>query len=184
MSVGRHSLADGTDAVFKVGPWGAETVQEIRALRCYDGQGSCRLLAADETVGALLLERIRHGTMLREIAAEDDDEATRIGARLMRRLWRPASEIEDRTGLRPLAEWFRAFERHRASYGGPGPFSERVLAHAEGVLRELLSSVTDEVLLHADCHHDNILSGEREPWLAIDPKGMIGDAGTRSGRFC
>ena len=175
--------ADGTDAVFKIGPWGAETVQEIRALDIYAGQGSCRLLAADEALGAVLLERIRPGRMLREIAAEDDDEATVIAARLMRRLWRPAGEIVDRTGLRALSEWFRAFERHRAFYGGPGPFPEHILSHAEGVTDELLASVQAEVLLHADFHHDNVLSAEREPWLTIDPKGMIGDAGYEVGPF-
>lgn len=179
----RARLADGTDAVFKIGPWGAETIQEIRALGVYGGQGSCRLLAADETLGALLLERIRPGRMLREIAAEDDDRATEIGAQLMRRLWRPADEIEDRSGLRPLSEWFRAFERHRAFYSGPGPFPERVLAHAESVTRDLLASVSADVLLHADFHHDNILSAEREPWLAIDPKGTLGDAGYEVGPF-
>jgi streptomycin 6-kinase len=31
-------------------------------------------------------------------------------------------------------------------------------------------------LLHADLHHHNILAAERHPWLAIDPKGVIGDA--------
>jgi streptomycin 6-kinase len=39
------------------------------------------------------------------------------------------------------------------------------------------------VLLHADFHHDNILSAQREPWLTIDPKGMIGDAGYEVGPF-
>ncbi len=29
--------------------------------------------------------------------------------------------------------------------------------------------------MHGDLHHGNILSATREPWLAIDPKGVIGD---------
>src|SRR3712207_7697305 len=33
-----------------------------------------------------------------------------------------------------------------------------------------------------DFHHDNVLAARREPWLAIDPKGVVGepayDAGT------
>jgi streptomycin 6-kinase len=31
------------------------------------------------------------------------------------------------------------------------------------------------VLLHGDLHHHNILSAERQPWLALDPKGVIGE---------
>jgi streptomycin 6-kinase len=31
------------------------------------------------------------------------------------------------------------------------------------------------VLLHQDLHGDNVLSAEREPWLAIDPKPLVGE---------
>ena len=31
------------------------------------------------------------------------------------------------------------------------------------------------MLLHGDLHHWNILRAEREPWLAIDPKGLAGE---------
>ncbi len=30
-------------------------------------------------------------------------------------------------------------------------------------------------LLHADLHYANVLAGDREPWLAIDPKPLSGD---------
>jgi len=33
----------------------------------------------------------------------------------------------------------------------------------------------EPVLLHGDLHHDNILAAERQPWLAIDPKGLVGE---------
>ncbi len=35
--------------------------------------------------------------------------------------------------------------------------------------------MAEPVLLHGDLHHDNILAAEREPWLAIDPKGIVGE---------
>jgi len=38
-----------------------------------------------------------------------------------------------------------------------------------------LASQGEPVLLHGDLHHYNILSSQREPWLAIDPKGVIGE---------
>jgi streptomycin 6-kinase len=31
-------------------------------------------------------------------------------------------------------------------------------------------------LLHGDLHHFNILAARRRPWLAIDPKGLAGEA--------
>ena len=35
--------------------------------------------------------------------------------------------------------------------------------------------MTQLVLLHGDLHRENILAAAREPWLAIDPKGVIGE---------
>ena len=32
-----------------------------------------------------------------------------------------------------------------------------------------------QVLLHQDLHGDNVLSAQREPWLAIDPKPLVGE---------
>jgi streptomycin 6-kinase len=175
---------DGSEAVFKIGLWGDELVQEIAALRQYGGDGCCRLLETDIHQGAMLLERLRPGTMLAAVAERDDDTATRIAAGLMWRLWRPLPEPPRSLGLRPLAAWFRAFARHRAEYAGPGPFPDDILARAEALGRELLASAPREVLLHADFHHTNILSSaERGPWLSIDPKGMVGDPGYEVGPF-
>ena len=52
--------------------------------------------------------------------------------------------------------------------GAQGPYPE-------GLYAELLASVTKTYLLHGDLHHANMLSAQREPWLAIDPQGVPGD---------
>jgi streptomycin 6-kinase len=191
----RATRRDGTEAVLKIGPWpDGEIEREIEAVRLYDGDGMARLLEADVTQRAMLLERLRPGEMLLETAAQDDDAATRIGADLMRRLWRSAEKIPDPDRFKPLAEWFeRAFERHRAFYGGPGPFNAAVLERGEAVAQDLLATSPRTVLLHGDFHHYNVLSSERSSseraasergsWLAIDPKGMLGDPGYDMGPF-
>jgi streptomycin 6-kinase len=64
----------------------------------------------------------------------------------------------------------------RAHFGGrTGPFPRALVEEAESLLAELLAAQAAPVLLHGDLHHDNILSAERAPWLAIDPKGVIGE---------
>jgi streptomycin 6-kinase len=190
-------MSDGTDAVFKISPWeDGEIGREMDALRQYDGQGICRLLAADPARKAMLLERLRPGTMLLEIAAHNDDAATRIGADLMQQLWQPADSLPEPWRFKPLAEWFtRAFALHRATYGGPGPFPAAVLERAEAIATHLLTSAPREVLLHGDFHHYNVLASDRDAgrasdspagraaWLAIDPKGMLGDPGYEVGPF-
>ena len=39
------------------------------------------------------------------------------------------------------------------------------------------------MLLHGDLHHENIISAVRDPWLAIDPKGVVGEAEYEVGAF-
>jgi streptomycin 6-kinase len=41
---------------------------------------------------------------------------------------------------------------------------------------ELIGEPGDR-LLHWDLHYDNVLAGDREPWLAIDPEPLAGDPG-------
>src|SRR5579859_7333229 len=39
----------------------------------------------------------------------------------------------------------------------------------------------EPMLLHGDLHHDNILMAGRQPWLAIDPKGLVGEPAYETG---
>jgi streptomycin 6-kinase len=163
--------ADGTPAVLKLGVPNPELITEIEALRLYDGRGAARLLEADPPRGALLLERLQPGTMLSELG--DDEEATRIAAGMMHRLWRPLPAAHP---FPTLARWTAGLGRMRQRFeGGSGPFPASMFQAAESLLAELSASAAEPVLLHADLHHFNILAAEREPWLAIDPKGVAGE---------
>ena len=174
-------LADGREAVLKVGVDPEDGAREMAALRLYSGDGMCRLLAADEGHKAMLLERLRPGETLAVLARTDDAAATRLAAGVLRTLWRPVPEGQP---FLPVSVWFaRAFAGHRQEYGGPGPFPAAILERAEALAAELLASAPREVLLHGDFHHYNVLTAESSPWLAIDPKGVTGDPGFDVGQF-
>jgi streptomycin 6-kinase len=55
------------------------------------------------------------------------------------------------------------------------PIERSLLDETLQLLDALSSADTPRVLLHGDLHHKNILSAEREPWLAIDPLPRVGD---------
>lgn len=59
------------EVVLKIGVPNRELTSEMTALRLFNGQGSVRLLEADEDQGIFLLERLRPGEML---ATLEDDE--------------------------------------------------------------------------------------------------------------
>ena len=67
--------------------------------------------------------------------------------------------------------------------GTTGPLPEKWVVRAETLYDELMATSSETVVLHADLHHWNILSAEREPWLTIDPKGYFGDPGYEVGAF-
>jgi streptomycin 6-kinase len=164
--------ADGTPAVLKVGVPHDEMRTEIEALRLFDGSGIARLLEADFGRGALLLERLEPGETLVARSHQDDDAATAIGASLMRRLWVPAPQAHP---FRDMQSWFRDLWRAERGELDTGAFPPGLIDRAAAMTRELIASTERPVLLHGDLHHYNILSAQRAPWLAIDPKGHVGD---------
>jgi len=162
---------DGSDVVLKIGVPNPELDSEIEALRIYDGRGVARLLDSDKELGALLLERLRPGAML--VTVKDDEAATEIAAGVMKQLWQP---LPAEHNFPTVEKWARGMQRLRQEFnGGSGPFPEKIVATAEGLFAELLPSSAPPVLLHGDLHHYNILAAEREPWLALDPKGVAGE---------
>ena len=50
-----------------------------------------------------------------------------------------------------------------------------LVERAEALFADLIPSQAEPVLLHGDLHHENVLSARRDPWLAIDPKGVVGE---------
>jgi streptomycin 6-kinase len=152
-------------SVLKVGPPAWEADREPIALRAYDGRGAARLERHDATSNAVLLERVRPGTDLRDVP---DPEAAEIAAGVLGELWRSAVP----EGLAELPEWTRslvAFERD------PGPLPKDLVDRAAAVRRELLTDPPERVVVHGDLHHTNVLWSDARGWLAIDPKGLVGE---------
>lgn len=164
--------ADGTPAVLKLSfPDDKEFQTEAAALGVFDGRGAASLLELDLGRGAMLLERLDPGTPLTSVG--DDGEATSIIADVMKKLWRPAPPDHP---FPTVFERTRGLARLRRSFGGgTGPMPIHLVEEAETLFDELIPSQEPPVLLHGDLHHENVLSARRAPWLAIDPKGIVGE---------
>ncbi|MCA9958815.1 MAG: hypothetical protein KC443_07270 [Anaerolineales bacterium] len=178
---------NGRFLVLKIGIPNKELLTEIAALRCYDGHGICQLYAADPQWGALLIERLRPGTML--LAEEDDAAATAVAAQVMQQVWRPLT-AEQAAPFPTVHAWANGLSKLRATFaGGVGPFPPKLVETAESLFRDLLASMDKPLLLHGDLHHYNILQAAQtarpvpQPWLAIDPKGVIGEPAYEVGAF-
>jgi streptomycin 6-kinase len=157
------------DAVLKIQWPHRESEHEAAALALWDGEGAVRLLAHDEGRNALLLERCRPGTYLSDL---DPDDGLGVLIGLLPRLWRPAG-----APFRSLAEeagWWAGYIRREWEEAGR-PFEEELVDAAVSALQELAPTQGEQVLLHQDLHPDNVLAAQREPWLVIDPKPLVGE---------
>jgi streptomycin 6-kinase len=169
----------GERLVLKIGVPVPELISEIEALRLFGGRGAVSLVDSDANEGVLLLERLEPGTQLTPLREADDDAATSAAAEVMRKLWR---RVPRDHSFPTVADWGKGFRRMREHFGGTtGPFSRRLVEEAESLFNELLESSAAPVLLHGDLHHGNILAAVREPWLAIDPKGLVGEPAYETG---
>ena len=148
------------------GEWHAGQV-----LDAFAGRGVVRAL--EHVEGAVLLERVLPG---RPLASEpDDDAATAILAEVIGRMspgpppvGAPTVEVEG---------W--DFERYLA--GGDARIPNALVVEAQKVFARLCATQTDIRLLHGDLHHHNLLLDAERGWLAIDPKGVVGEPAYETG---
>lgn len=68
----------------------------------------------------------------------------------------------------PMDLWFSALPLTAERLGG-------IYAKAADLVSRLLATTDRIAPLHGDLHHGNLLDGGARGWLAIDPKGLIGD---------
>jgi streptomycin 6-kinase len=165
--------ADGTRAVLKLNFPEPESEHEADVLAHWAGHGAVRLLEVDRERSSLLIERALPGTSLWQV--EDDEEATRIAAAVLRRLWSrpPAARHPFRVLVEEAAGWTARLRRDWERLARP--FERELVVAAEAAARELAATQPMLVVCHQDFQGSNVLRAEREPWLAIDPKPIVGE---------
>jgi streptomycin 6-kinase len=154
-------------AVLKLGFPDDEGEHEGLALQHWAGNGAVRLLSADPHRSALLLERL-HPT---DLTSVDVLDACELVAERYARLHVPAPPQ-----LRSLTSYVDRWTARLAELARDAPVPHRLVQQAVSLSRELVvDEASTGTLIHADLHYENVLAGDREPWLVIDPKPVSGD---------
>jgi len=131
----------------------------------WDGQGTAAVLEHDRD--ALLLERAVSGCTLADLVyAGLDDEATRNLCKTAGLLH--SAPILQQEEMRSLKSWF-------AELLEPPSNSAEWLKDCARQARRLLSDPQEQIALHGDLHHGNVLDFGARGWRAIDPKGLYGE---------
>ncbi|MEU8400064.1 aminoglycoside phosphotransferase family protein [Nonomuraea sp. NPDC048892] len=159
---------DGGSAVIKVSFPHPGNVHEPDAFAAWGGRGAVLLYERADEHFAMLLERAGTSTLAQ--AAEVEEMVT-VAGRVNRRLAVPAPpglpRLRERAG-----EWEEELRKDAEELAHTMP--PYVVDAAVATVREL-GRFQPDVVIHGDLHPGNILRAEREPWLAVDPKGYAGD---------
>ena len=139
-----------------------------RLLQWYAGDGAATVF--DIHGDTVFMEWLDGGTLGEPVRAGRDDEGTIAIATVVANLHRPRPGAPD--DLEPLRDRFQTlFDTDVRAW----PHTARDLyARASGIALKLFDRPSAQIPLHGDLHHDNIMSSDRG-WLAIDPKGLLGD---------
>jgi streptomycin 6-kinase len=144
-----------------------ESEFEALALQRWRGNGTVLLLRADPHRWALLLERLHQ----RDLTSISDHEACEVVAGLYGRIHVPAVPQ-----LRTITSYVERWAADLDALPTDAPIPRRMREQCLSLARDLVADPGSVgVMIHGDLHYENVLAGDREPWLVIDPKPMSGD---------
>lgn len=163
----------GAPLVLKVQWPHRECRHEAAALAAWDGRGAVRLVAHDPLRHALLLERAEPGAPLHTLEHDAAvDAAIRIAEQLLACTPPPDHPFDTAAG--EAATWATDIAERSARLGHP--IDRGIVEHAVAFAHDRAGAGSaGGALVHQDLHAGNVVSAQRQPWLAIDPKPLVGD---------
>ena len=127
--------------------------------------------ALEHVPGAALLEELRPGTPLSDLARSGrDEEASDVIVNVIADM---LSTTPDVRGHALAEQWAGAFDRYLAR--GSDVLPSDLVSAGHRTYMELCGSQEARRLLHGDLQHYNILLDDERGWLAIDPKGVVAE---------
>ncbi|HKB67219.1 MAG TPA: aminoglycoside phosphotransferase family protein [Pyrinomonadaceae bacterium] len=150
-------------------------------LSTFDGHGVAQVY--EHEPGAVLLERLRPGNSLADLTLSGrDEEATDILAEvIMQMSARTSTPGLEVSGAATVEEWARGFDNYIAT--GDVQISQELVEAAQQLFKNRCASQRWPKLLHGDLQHYNVLFDSERGWVAIDPKGVVGEIEYELGAF-
>ena len=161
---------NGESYVLKLSPpfETAEFASETAFLRSQNGSGCVRLIDERPEYRALLLERAVPGETMNVIYAEREPQCVEPAIDVLRALMKRAAD-PPKEAIR-LDTWFENLHRAQGT-AFPPDYATKAIEIYDRLGRY------NVMYLHGDFHPLNIVTATREPFLLIDPKGIVGSIG-------
>jgi streptomycin 6-kinase len=174
-SVIAFGTRDDKAVVLKVVKQPGDEWRSGEILNAFDGHGVARVY--EQEPGAVLLERLRPGNSLVGLTLDArDEEATDILAGVIQLMSARASSmslLEVTQARATVEDWAKGFANYIATDDDQVP--NDLVAAGQEIYTRLCASQRRTILLHGDLQHYNVLFDSQRGWLAIDPKGVVGE---------
>ncbi len=141
-------------------------IHEKKALDYFNHQGSIAILAHHQEYHALLLEQAMPGISLKSLYPLQEEYVMDCYVEVMQKLH--CNHLPYPKDFPHIQDWLKSIDQATA-------LPNHLIQKAISLKNDLIKSSTKDIFLHGDLHHDNVLQ-HSEAWLAIDPKGVIGEA--------
>lgn len=165
--VARAISSDNHPVILKISCDLQSIQDEKQALIQFDGNGAVKLINSCDKYNALLLQQAVPGITLKKLYPEQIEYVMDCYIDTMKKLHHTC--LPNKHEYRHIADWLIAFDKVP-----PDQIPAHLRKRAIDLRDALLSSMDEHIFLHGDLHHDNILKHD-DIWLAIDPKGIIGE---------
>lgn len=166
---------DRQEVVLKVIKQPGDEWNSGEVLAAFNGNGFVRVY--EYGPGVLLLERLRPGNSLADLSLNGrDEEATDILAEAIQQISGRASSmspLEFPQACPTVQDWGKGFARYLDT--GDDQIPMHLVEAGQSVFLRICASQRRPGLLHGDLQHYNVLFDSDRGWLAIDPKGVVGE---------
>lgn len=153
-------------AILKTAPPAARLIAEAEWLKAHKKSVPV-IFHIDKENNAYLMEKIEPGISLKYFVKEGNDEkATRIISQVILDL--QSIDTLHQMNYQHISEHVSSFAFLR------GHVAANIIDHAVAIFKDLCIDRSNDIILHGDLHHDNILQSDSS-WNVIDPHGYIGD---------
>lgn len=166
--VAKAILSTGDPVVLKISYDRQSIINEKHALIHLGLQGTIKPIDYHSKHNALLLQQAIPGITLESLYRDNPDYVMDCYIETMGKIHHQLLLKESNSPH--IADWLKALDKPSLYQIPPV-----LLNKAIELRNKMLSSPKPLIFLHGDLHHDNILKHGNE-WLAIDPKGVVGEA--------
>lgn len=173
--VAKASQASDRLVVLKIGYDRAYIADEVSAYAHFNGHAAVDLIDYHDAYNAILLSQAVPGHALKSLYPEALSQVVSYYADVVNQLCLLPQPRHH--GFKHCRDWLGGID-----VAGNAALPAALLKRAKALKNKLLATCDNEIILHGDLHHDNIIN-HQEKWLVIDPRGIVGEKAFEAALF-